>query len=159
MMGSGKSLIGKILSKKLNMNFIDIDQMIEMDENMSISEIFKKRDENYFRKVEEKISLKYLKLENSVISLGGGGFINSSIRKLCQKTCLSFWLNWKSETIIKRIYKSKKRPLVMKLNKIQINNLINERSKIYELSNFKVNCDKLDKTEIINKIKNIYENK
>ena len=141
------------------MNFIDIDQMIEMDENMSISEIFKKRDENYFRKVEEKISLKYLKLENSVISLGGGGFINSSIRKLCQKTSLSFWLNWKSETIINRIYKSKKRPLVMKLNKIQINNLINERSKIYELSNFKVNCDKLDKTEIINKIKNIYENK
>ena len=159
MMGSGKSSIGKILSKKLNFTFIDIDQKIEEFENSKISEIFKKNGENYFRKIEEKISLKFLTSENSIISLGGGGFINVSIRKMCEKNCLSFWLNWKNETIIKRIYKSKKRPLVMKLTKTQITNLIKERSKIYCLSNHRVDCDKLDKTEIINKILEIYENK
>ena len=105
MMGSGKSSIGKILSKKLNISFIDIDRKIEEVESLSISDIFKKNGENYFRKIEEKISLKYLKSENNVISLGGGGFINSSIRRFCQKTCLSFWLNWKNETIIKKIWK------------------------------------------------------
>ena len=78
---------------------------------------------------------------------------------MCEKNCLSFWLNWKNETIIKRIYKSKKRPLVMKLTKTQITNLIKERSKFYSLSNHRVDCDKLDKTEIINKILEIYENK
>ena len=159
MMGSGKSSIGKILSKKLNLTFIDIDQKIEEFENLKISEIFKKHGENYFRKIEEKISLKFLSSENSIISLGGGGFINVSIRKMCEKNCLSFWLNWKNEIIIKRIYKSKKRPLVMKLTKTQITNLIKERSKFYSLSNHRVDCDKLDKTEIINKILEIYENK
>ena len=159
MMGSGKSSIGKILSKKLNISFIDIDRKIEEVESLSISDIFKKNGENYFRKIEEKISIKYLKSENKVISLGGGGFINSSIRKSCEKTCLSFWLNWKNETIIKRIYKSKKRPMVMNLTKDKINSLIKERSKIYELSNYKINCDKLDKIQIINKILDIYENK
>ena len=56
----------------------------------------------------KKNFLKFLTSENSIISLGGGGFINVSIRKMCEKNCLSFWLNWKNETIIKRIYKSKK---------------------------------------------------
>ena len=78
---------------------------------------------------------------------------------MCEKNCLSFWLNWKNETIIKRIYKSKKRPLVINLTKTQITNLIKERSKVYSLSNHRVDCDKLDKKEIINKILKIYENK
>ena len=159
MMGSGKSSIGKVLSKKLNSNFIDIDRKIEEIENLSIADIFKKNGENYFRSIEEKISLKHIRSYNSVISLGGGGFINSSIRKLCKKMCSSFWLNWKDETIIRRIYKSRKRPLVMKLTKDQISNLIKERSKFYELSDHKINCDKLDKVQIINKILDIYENK
>ena len=75
MMGSGKSSIGKILSKKLSLNFIDIDKKIEEFEKLTVSEIFKKNGENYFRKIEEKISLKSLKAENSIISLGGGGLL------------------------------------------------------------------------------------
>ena len=55
MMGSGKSSIGKILSKKLNLRFIDIDQKIEECEDSKISEIFTKYGEDYFRKIEEKI--------------------------------------------------------------------------------------------------------
>ena len=78
---------------------------------------------------------------------------------MCKKNSLSFWLNWKNETIIKRIYKSKKRPLVINLSKGQINNLINERSKFYRLSSHRIFCDKLDKVEIINKILDIYEYK
>ena len=134
MMGAGKSSIGKLLSKKIGFDFVDIDKLIE-----------------------EKICLKFLGSENSVISLGGGGFINTSIRKMCKKNCLSFWLDWKNETIIKRIYKSKKRPLAINLTKGQINNLIKERSKIYISSDYKINCDKIDKFEIVKKIKDIYE--
>ena len=68
MMGSGKSSIGKVLSKKLNISFIDIDRKIEEVESLSISDIFKEKGENHFRKIEEKVSLKYLKSENNVIS-------------------------------------------------------------------------------------------
>ena len=108
MMGSGKSLIGKKLSKKLNLDFIDIDKKIEESENNTISDIFKKKGENYFREIEKNISINYLRLENKIISLGGGGYIKSSIRKQCFKNCTTFWLNWKNEILIKRIIIVKK---------------------------------------------------
>ena len=103
MMGSGKSSIGKKLSKKLEFEFIDTDSKIEEIEKKTISEIFKKNGEKYFRNIEEVISLKSLKLNNKVIALGGGGYINPTIRKYALKKCISVWLDWKNETLINRI--------------------------------------------------------
>ena len=158
MMGSGKSSIGKILSKKLEFEFIDTDIKIEKIEKKTISEIFKINGEKYFRSIEEVISLKYLKLSNKVIALGGGGYINPIIRKYALKKCISIWLNWKNETLINRIKNSKKRPLAMKLDNQELEKLITKRSTMYNLSNYKVNCDKLDKKQIVEKIINLYEN-
>ncbi len=156
MMGSGKSSIGDLLSKKLNLAFIDIDKKIEESENKTIVDIFKKKGENHFRKIEENISINYIKLKDKIISLGGGGYINLNIRKECSKNCVTVWLNWEDETLIKRIKNSKKRPLAIKLNSIEIKKLIFERSKIYNLSDYKINCDKLTKDQIIKKIIKIY---
>ena len=157
MMGSGKSLIGKILSKKLDFYFIDTDSQIEEKEKIAIPEIFKINGEKYFRDVEELISLKSLKLNNTVIALGGGGYINPAIRKCALQNCISFWLNWKNETLINRIKNSKKRPLAMKLNNLELNKLIGKRSTTYNLSDYKINCDKLSKKEIVEKIIELYE--
>ena len=157
MMGSGKSLIGKILSRKLNFDFIDTDSQIEEKEKIAIPEIFKINGEKYFRDVEELISLKSLKLNNKVIALGGGGYINPAIRKCTLQNCISFWLNWKNETLINRIKNSKKRPLAMKLNNLELNKLIGKRSTTYNLSDYKINCDKLSKKEIVEKIIELYE--
>ena len=157
MMGSGKSLIGKILSKKLNFEFIDTDNIIEENEKKTISEIFKDNGEKYFRDIEEIISIKSLKLNNKVIALGGGGYINPAIRKCTVQRCISFWLSWKNETIINRIQHSKKRPLAMKMSNIELDKLINKRSTMYNLSDYKINCDRLDKKQIVKKILNFYE--
>ena len=157
MMGSGKSLIGKILSKKLNFEFIDTDNIIEENEKKTISEIFKNNGEKYFRNIEEIISIKSLKLNNKVIALGGGGYINPAIRKCTVQRCISFWLSWKNETIINRIQHSKKRPLAMKMSNIDLDKLINKRSTMYNLSDYKINCDRLDKKQIVKKILNFYE--
>ena len=73
MMGSGKSSIGNLVSKKLDLPFIDIDNLIVENAGMSISKIFEKKGEVYFRNLEEKITLKTLKKVKVVISLGGGG--------------------------------------------------------------------------------------
>ena len=158
MMGSGKSSIGKILSKKLQYEFIDTDNKIEEIEKKTISEIFKLNGEKYFRNIEEIISLKFLKLNNKVIALGGGGYINSNIRKYVQKKCISVWLDWENETLINRIKNSKKRPLAIKLDNLKLKSLIIKRSVMYNLSDYRINCDKLNKKEIVEKIINLYEN-
>ena len=157
MMGSGKSSIGNLVSKKLDVPFIDIDSLIIKDTGMSISEIFEKKGEVYFRNLEEKITLKALKKIKNVVSLGGGGFINDKIRKETVTNHLSFWLNWDESILIKRIKGSKKRPIAFNSTNQEISKIIKSRSKIYTNAQFKINCNKLSKTEITKKILKIYE--
>ena len=157
MMGSGKSTIGHLLSKTIDLKFIDIDKAIEKETGLKIHNIFEKKGEVYFRNLEKKITLKFLKSERKIISLGGGGFLNKSIRKETLINNLSFWLNWKSATIIKRIYKSRKRPLAFYSNENDLEKIIIERSKTYSEANFKINCENLTKYMIVNQIKNLYE--
>ena len=157
MMGSGKSTIGNLVSKKLNLPFIDIDNLIVKKAGISISEIFKKKGEDYFRNLEEKITLKSLKKIGNVVSLGGGGFINKKIRNEILSNHFSFWLNWDESTLLKRIISSKKRPIAFKSTEYQIRSIIKSRSKIYEKAQYEINCNELTKNEIIKKIIKIYE--
>tara|TARA_B100001029_G_C15017823_1_gene428542 strand:- start:323 stop:835 length:513 start_codon:yes stop_codon:yes gene_type:complete len=157
MMASGKSTIGYSISKRLNINFVDIDRVIEKKMKMKIFDIFKKKGEDFFRKLEEKTTIKFLKSYNNVISLGGGAFLNEKIRKEIISNHLSFWLNWDSETLLHRIKGNKTRPLTINLSNIEINKLISNRSKIYSKANFEINCNKQTKNEVIEKILQIYE--
>jgi len=157
MMGSGKSSIGNLVSKKLDLPFIDVDSLIVKNTGMDISEIFEKKGEDYFRNLEEKITLKCLTKIKNVVSLGGGGFMNTKIRKEILTNHFSFWLNWNDSILIKRIKGSKKRPLVFKSTDQEIRSIIKDRSRIYSNAQFKINCNKLTKTEIVKKIIKIYE--
>ena len=157
MMGSGKSSIGKLVSKKLSLPFIDIDNLIVKATGMNISELFEKKGENYFRNLEEKITIKSLKKINNIVSLGGGGFINNKIRKEVITNHYSFWLNWDESILLNRIKNNKKRPLAFTSSDQEIRKMIRKRSKIYSNAQFKINCNKLTKTEIVRKIVKIYE--
>ena len=158
MMGSGKTSIGLLISKKLNLQFYDIDQIIEKELEMSISDIFEKKGEKFFRDIEEKTTLKILKKKWIVVSLGGGAFINKKIREEILKNHLSFWLNWNSKTLIQRIKKNLKRPIALKSSTSELIDLIKKRSVVYSKSKYKINCEKLSKNEIVNEIINFYEN-
>ena len=157
MMGSGKSTIGYLLSKSINLKHVDIDKLIEKETGLKIYDIFEKKGEEYFRNLEEKITLKLLKNKKNIISLGGGGFINKNIRKEVLNNNISFWLNWKSSTIIQRILKSKKRPLTKNASENDLKKLINGRLKIYSEANFKINCENLTKYMITKQIIEVYE--
>ena len=157
MMGSGKTSIGFLISKKLKLEFFDIDNHIENNLGMKISKIFKDKGEKFFREYEEKITLNILKKNNIVISLGGGAFLNKNIRNEILKNHFSFWLKLESDILIKRIKNSTKRPLAYNISDIELKNMIKERSKIYSKALYKINCNNLNKTKIMNKIINIYE--
>ena len=158
MMAAGKTTIGSKLAKKLNYNFFDVDCEIEKLENNKIINIFENKGESYFRKVEERLSLNFVEKNNCVISLGGGAFINENIRKKIQKNSHSFWLNWKIRTILDRISKNKNRPIALNLSNKDLADLYKKRVKFYKLSDFRVNCEKKNKNEIIKIILKILKN-
>ena len=157
MMGSGKSTIGALLSKKMNIKFIDLDSEIEKIEKKTISQIFKLKGEKYFRAIEVKTILSLLdsKEKELVLSLGGGAFLDEKVRKNVKNNSLSFWLDWKPSSIIKRIKKSSKRPLIQGLNDQEIEKMMLDRNKYYSKSNYKIDCDNHKKNEIVDKIVSI----
>ena len=157
MMGSGKSSIGSIVSKKLNIDFIDIDQEIENKIGMTISEIFENQGEKYFREMEELTTLQLLKKKKTVISLGGGAFLNNKIRKEILDNHISFWLNWDIKTLVNRIKDSQKRPVAIKLSRNELADIIKKRSIIYSKAMYKINSENLTKNEIVKKIIKIYD--
>ena len=154
LMGSGKSIIGKDLSRYLNLKFYDTDKEIELKSKKSISSIFNERGESYFRSIEEKICIELLNKDNCVISLGGGSIINKKVRKVIKDNCYSIYLKVKLNSLLDRLKSSKKRPLLIKSTdkKQTLKDLYNYRRKFYEKADFIVNNDD-DKFKVLEKIK------
>ena len=158
MMGAGKSTIGKILAKKLRYKFIDVDKIIEQKEGLSINLIFKNKGEEHFRKIECEQTLSELKKGSSVISLGGGAFLNNTIKKSVKKLSVSFWLDVSVDELIKRLKKNSRRPLLFKQNTSEVvKKIYFERKKTYNEADFRIKCKSLKSEEIVNKILEFYE--
>ena len=158
MMGVGKTTLGKIVAIEMGCKFIDTDANIEENCSMRISEIFKKKGEKFFRLEERKEVLKSLKKSNSVIALGGGAFIDKTVRDNILKNAVSIWLDADLKDLNKRIKWNNKRPLMNKENnQKQISRLYNDRKNIYKLANHKINCSNLSKKNIAKKIITFYE--
>ncbi len=158
MMGVGKSTIGKSLAKRLSYNFVDMDKLIEDREGCSINIIFKNKSENYFRKIETSLSLRELKKNNTIISLGGGAFLDNSIRRAVKDFSVSFWLDVNINELVKRLSKTKKRPLLFKKNiKDTISKIYLERKRTYNEADFRIKCNFLRPTIIVAKVLSLYE--
>ena len=158
MMGSGKSTIGKSLSDRLNTKFIDIDNIIEKKLSLSVSQIFESKGEDFFRDKEREETMKALNNENMVIALGGGAFMDETIRENIKKSSFSVWLDVDIDEIFKRIKDNKKRPLLKNISKESLEKLYEERKKTYLLADCKINCNLKTKNEIVEEIKKLYEN-
>ena len=160
MMGVGKSSIGKDLSYKLKMEFKDIDSIIEKKLSLSISEVFKKKGEKFFRDIEEKETINHLNEKKVVIALGGGAFMNEKIREETSKKGISFWLDLESKAIFQRIKVNMKRPLLNNItSESEIEKICKSRETIYSLSDFRIDCNSKNRSQIIEEIYNIYESK
>ena len=158
MMAVGKTTLGKIVAKKQELKFIDIDASIEKKNSMTIKEIFKKKGEKFFRMEEENEILKSLEKNNCVIALGGGAFMNKTVRENILKNAISIWLNVDIKTLNQRVKWNRKRPLLKEENnQKKITELYAERKNIYKLAKHQIACDKLSKKNIAEKIIALYE--
>ena len=152
LMGSGKSMIGRDLSKVLNLDFYDTDYEIEQNVGKSINYIFTKYGEEYFRNIEEEVCLKILKNKNCVISLGGGSITSPKIRNMINENSFSIYLKVDLKILHDRLKNSKKRPLLKNVDrKTAIETLYNKRKFFYNNANLIIE-NNFEKNDIVLRI-------
>lgn len=157
-MGCGKSTIGKLLSERLHIKHIDLDDFIQEQESKSISEIFSEKGEDYFRTLEKKYIKQILTKDQFVISTGGGTPTYNNLIDLMNKNGKCIYLKCSSEILYNRLKNNKStRPLISNLSEEKLKKFIDEslseRKMFYEKSEhiFYNNTEK-DKLEIINSL-------
>jgi shikimate kinase len=153
-MGSGKSSIGKILAKKIDLKFFDIDKLIEIQEGIKIKEIFNTKGENYFRDMEIEALKETLTVQSAVIATGGGIIQKEVNRLLLKKEKNVFFLNSSVKRQFERTKDSDKRPLLNKGNNLKVlEELYNKRLTHYEnVSRYQIEMDDKTNEEVIDKI-------
>ena len=161
-MGSGKSYLGKLLSEKLDYEFLDMDNQIEKNEGRSISEIFQKKGEVYFRKLERKTLENLIHHERSaVISLGGGTPCYGDNMDLIKNATdiTSFYLKLNIDNLTNRLFLEKEqRPMISHLeDKEKLEEFIRkhlfERGFYYNQSDYVIKCDGKSAEKIIGEIR------
>ena len=153
MMGTGKSVVGKRLSKKLSMKYIDTDEMIVQDVGRPINKIFEIDGETGFRKVERNAVKMISLLDNYVISCGGGVVLDSRNMDELEKNGLVICLIADPLVIYKRIKKTSQRPLLNVKDPIQaIEELIKRRKKYYSRCNLMIDTSDKKINEVVDEI-------
>lgn len=138
-MGCGKTTVGEMLSQKLNVEFLDIDKIIEEKQNLKISEIFENFGEDYFRKLESATVNKICNLKNKVISLGGGTLENFENFKKLKTNGIIFFLDVSLNILKLRLQNDTKRPLLKSQN---IDSLFFDRLENYKkYADFTINAN------------------
>ena len=112
-MGSGKSILGKLIAKKLKLIHIDSDKLIEDKTKKTINEIFNIEGEENFRIIEENIILNLKNKNNFVLSLGGGSILSLKVRKFLLKDFITVFLDVEINELVQRLKNSSKRPLLI----------------------------------------------
>ena len=131
MMGSGKTTLAKKLSELMNKSYVDIDDLIELKENMSISEIFSKYGEDYFRKI-ENITLRSIS-NSEIIACGGGIIMNKNNRKFLNENGFTIYLKTSLPILAKRLKGKNRRPLLKNMNLLKtLGGIYHDRRKSYE---------------------------
>jgi shikimate kinase len=152
-MGTGKTKVGKELSRLLNMKLIDADTEIEKAEKMTINEIFKQYGESRFREVESEMVKKLSEYKNSIISTGGGVVLRQENIDALKKNGIIICLMAKPETILKRTCNNNDRPLLQVENPIErIKELLNFRKPFYEKADIIINTEEKTPLQIAEEI-------
>ena len=152
MAGVGKTTVGRVLSKKIQRKFLDIDQEFEDQTKIRITDFFTIYGEKEFRKIERRIINDVLtKNKKLVVSAGGGIFSNDEIRNLIIKKSITFFLDSSIETLAERLKKNfSNRPLLNKGNlRDNIEKLYQKRIKDYMMANHIILVDDLSVEDVV----------
>ena len=154
-MGTGKTVVGKVLAEKLGKEFVELDALIERKAGKSIPEIFQQGGEVAFRELEIEVTKEVSRKKNVVIACGGGIVLNKINIDRLRKECLIVYLTASPGVILKRTSGDKnERPLLKAASKaLTIKELLRFRKPFYErAANIKINTSKLDIDSVVEQI-------
>jgi|ETN07SMinimDraft_1059922.scaffolds.fasta_scaffold34225_3 shikimate kinase len=153
MMGSGKTTIGKLLSKEFSLPFYDSDEEIVKKLGMSIVDIFQSQGEEVFREEEAKTIKKILRKDQYICALGGGSLLSQEIRDIVKKDIISIWLQASVDDLYERLKDDKSRPKLDVMDtRNEIFNLNQQREKFYKMSDIVVNTGNKSEDMIVSEI-------
>jgi shikimate kinase len=133
MMGAGKSTIGRRLSARLRLPFLDADIEIEAAAGMSIPDIFETHGEAYFRDGEARVIARLLDGGSAVLATGGGAFMREETRQRIRDKAISIWLKADADIIMRRVKRRADRPLLQTVDPAAtVGRLIREREPVYQ---------------------------
>ncbi|MCL6633260.1 MAG: shikimate kinase [Alicyclobacillus herbarius] len=142
-MGAGKTTIGRAVASRLGRTFIDVDEQIEQDFGMSIPDIFETYGESVFRTKEREMVLRHCGATRSVLSLGGGAFLQDEIRRVCLRDGIvvyldidwDYWVNERYRLVVDS------RPLLQKLKLEEVHELFLRRRAAYQAYHTRLKLD------------------
>ncbi len=157
-MGSGKTAVGRELSRLLSMQLIDIDHEIEQSEAMSITDIFMKKGESYFREREMEFIRKYAAERKLIIATGGGAVLREENLVALRKHGTIFCLTARPETILARTSRNDSRPLLQGNDRMEkIRSLLSSRGPLYEHAGIIIDTENKTPLQIAEEIRGIVQ--
>ncbi len=130
-MGCGKSTVGKIMAKKLDCDFFDMDEYITEKEGMKIPQIFAEKGESYFRTVETE-AVRELAENGGVIACGGGAMLKKENAAIASEAGTVVYIEVPFETCYSRISGDRNRPIVMNNTKEELEFIYDSRVPVYK---------------------------
>lgn len=152
-MAVGKSAVGRALAKRLERRFVDLDRVIEKSEQMKVKDIFSRKGEAYFRRLEKQKLAQVLEQENQVIATGGGVVMDEDNIRLLREKSLLICLTASAEVLLKRAGTGARRPLLKGGDRRErIEELLKQREKNYAQAHAAIDTSDLTVEEIVEKI-------
>ncbi len=164
MMGCGKTAIGRLVAKYLDLPFFDADEEIEKAAGMSVADFFSTYGEDEFRAGERKVIARLLSESQCVLALGGGAFLAEKTRESVSEHGLSVWMRVDLETLVARVMRRPgKRPLLAKGDPREIiRQLLEKREPVYDLADLTITPSAATKNKtcemLLSGIENYLEN-
>ena len=154
MMGSWKSTVGRKLAQKINLNFIDTDNEVELRLSKSIVDIFRNDGETYFRKIESEVFREITKDGSKIISTGGGIILMPENRLILNTKGHTIYLKARPEVLANRISNIGKRPLLNSSPLVeQLSNIFYKRKSLYiEVAHFTLDTELMTANEVTEKL-------
>lgn len=148
LMGAGKTKIGGILAKRLEIPFIDADAEIEKAAGRTVAEIFEEQGEPAFRDLERRVIARLLSEEIKVIAPGGGAMMNAETAALIKKSAISIWLRADLDVLVERTGRTNKRPLLRNGDPREIlQAMMDKRYPVYQTADLAVDSLPIDVEE------------